>query len=160
MSKTGKRWLLGTGLAVLFGAIALFVLASVFSKRFEPFIRDQAVAYMRERFDSDVELADLRIHMPKTSTLRLLMSRGRGASAHVEGAGISMRSRGARDLPPLFSIKKFSFDVDLETLLVGTKTVKLVTLEAMEITIPPKGERPKIGAGGTDKSGDPGRQPN
>ena len=40
-------------------------------------------------------------------------------------------------------MKKFAFEVDLGTVFDDTKVVPLVTLEGMEITIPPKVERPE-----------------
>ena len=46
----------------------------------------------------------------------------------------------------MFRIRKFRFEVDLGTLFDTPKTIPLVVLEGMEITIPPKGERPKLSA--------------
>jgi len=43
-------------------------------------------------------------------------------------------------------MKKFRFEVDLGTLFETPKTVQWVWLEGMEISIPPKGERPKLSA--------------
>lgn len=121
--------------------IAVLIAARVLAQRFEPFIREQAVRYMSERFDSEVELAALRIRMPKLSPINLLLKRGKGASARVEGEGISMRYRSAPDRPKLFAIRKFNLDVDLGALFEEQKIVNQVRLEGMEIFIPPKGER-------------------
>jgi hypothetical protein len=79
--------------------------------------------------------------------LRLLLTKGRGALARVEGEGISLRHKGRRDVPPMFAMKKFRFEVDLGTLFETPKTVQWVWLEGMEISIPPKGERPKLREG-------------
>src|SRR5262249_7690307 len=62
--------------------------------------------------------------------------------ARVEGEGIVLRHMGRRDVPPMFAMKRFNFEVDLGTLFEETKVVPIVTLEGMEITIPPKGKRP------------------
>src|SRR5918993_4619127 len=101
MTVKKKRWLIGlTGVGVLTIA-GLAIAASVLSRRFEPFIREQAVQYMSERFNCDVELAALRIQMPKLSPINLLLRRGRGASARVEGEGIAMKYKESpADAPP------------------------------------------------------------
>jgi len=102
ITKRKRRWIIGISTAVVLTFIGLVVAASVLSKRFEPFIREQALQYMRERFDADVELGALRIQMPKASPLAVLLNRGRGTSARVEADGVSMRYRGVPDMPPLF----------------------------------------------------------
>jgi hypothetical protein len=144
ITKRKRRWIIGISAGLVLSFIGLVVAASVLSKRFEPFIRDQALAYMRDRFDADVELAALRIHMPKASPLTVLLNRGRGSSARVEAEGISMRYRGAPEMPPLFKMKKIGFHVDLGTLLDESKTIKLITIDGMEINVPPKGQRRSI----------------
>jgi hypothetical protein len=144
ITKKQRRWIIGIVGGATIVVIGLAIAASYLSRRFEPFIREQALEYMRDRFDADVELSALRIKMPKMSPLKLLLRRGSGTSARVEGEGIAMRYHGAGDQPPLFRMKKFSFDVDLGTLWEDSKTVQLVSIEGMEINIPPKGERRTI----------------
>ena len=153
MSKRRKLWLYWITAAVGGIIVALLIAASVLARRFEPFIREQAIAYMSERFDCNVELASLRIRMPKLSPINVILTKGRGATAHVEGEGISMRYRNAPDLPQLFAIKKFSLDVDLGTLFADEKVVNSVRLDGMEIHVPPKGERKPLGSSKT--SGNP-----
>lgn len=145
MSKVRKRWLYAVVVVVAVGISALLIAARVLSHRFEPFIRDQAMQYMSERFDSDVQISALRIKMPKLSPINVLLRRGKGATARVEGEGISMRYRNAPELPQLFAIRKFTLDVDLGTLFEDEKTVDLVRLEGMNIYVPPKGERRALG---------------
>jgi len=142
MSKKKKRLLIGLSLFALVGSVAMAIAASVLAKRFEPYIREQAILYLRTRFDSEVELAALRVRMPQTSSLRLLLSRRRGAIARVEGEGLALWHKGRRDVPPMFAMKRFSFEVDLGTLFDTQKIVPLVTLDGMEVNIPPKGKRP------------------
>jgi hypothetical protein len=71
----------------------------------------------------------------------MLLTKGRGSLVRVDGEGISLRHKGRRDVPPMFAMKKFRFEVDLGTLFFTPKTVQSVLLEGMEISIPPKGER-------------------
>src|SRR5262245_6596652 len=154
MSSRKRRWLIAIGVCFLGGVAALVITARRLSARFQPYIREQAIEYLENRFDSDVELADLRVSVPNTSAFDLVMKRGRGAHARVEGAGIVMPPRGRRDIPPMFSMKRFNFEVDLGTLFDETKVVSLVTLEGMEINIPPKGERPQYQPRGRSQAPD------
>lgn len=141
MTARKKWWLIGAaGAIVATGGIALFVVAPRMVRRFEPMVREQAIQYLRQRFHSDVEITALHIQLPKLSRLQVLFKHEHGAKVQVEGAGLSMWFGGARDLPPLFSIRKFSFQVDLQALLEDQKTVDEVLIEGMEVHVPPKGE--------------------
>jgi hypothetical protein len=57
-----RKWLIRVAVATMLGIVALFVTASIMARRFEPYIREQAIEYLRKRFDSDVELGALRVH--------------------------------------------------------------------------------------------------
>ena len=59
----------------------------------------------------------------------------------VEGDGFAMRFGGDRTRPPLFSHQKVFFTVDLGVLFEPKKSVNFVSLDGMEINVPPKGER-------------------
>jgi AsmA-like C-terminal region len=148
-SRRRKIWVSVIAAGALACVVALSIAVSIFSKRFEPFLREQAVQYLRTRFESDVELAALRLHMPKLSPLKLWKSRGRGSMARVEGEGISMRWHGDRSRPPLFSIRRFAFEVDVGSVWERRPVVHTVELDGMEIHIPPKEDRPRVQAGGS-----------
>jgi hypothetical protein len=142
-----QKWLTGLGIAALAGLASLFIAAHVLSRRFEPYIRAQAIEYLSKRFDSHVELAALRVHLPSGSPLRILLTRGRGAIARVEGEGLSLRHKDRQDVPPMLAMQKFAFDVDLGTLFESSKTVRSVILQGLEITVPPHEQQPKLGSG-------------
>jgi hypothetical protein len=144
VSSKKRRWLIAAGLMLGLIVISIAVLTSILKKRYEPYIRDQAIAYLRGRFDSEVELATLHIRMPGVSTLRLLLTGGRGSVAEVDGDHLVLRYMGRRDLPPMFAVRAFHFDVDLALLFGKNKRVPLVQLDGMEIYVPPKGERPVL----------------
>ena len=142
LSRRQKRWIYGISGAAALSIAGVFIAASMLSKRVEPLIREQAIRYMSERFNSDVKIKALRIKMPKMSPLNILLNRGRGATAGVQGEGILMRYKDTpQDLPELFSIDRFSLSVDLGSLSEEKKIVDLVELDGMRINIPPKGER-------------------
>jgi hypothetical protein len=145
MSRKRKR-LVAIGASALVVAVAVLIAGRMLARRFEPYIREQAVAYLRQRFDSQVEMAALRVRLPNVSPLWTLVTRGRGAIARVEGANLSLRHKNRQDLPPLLSIQKFVFDVELGSLFEIPKKVRSVTLDGVEINIPPKGGLPRLSA--------------
>jgi len=144
MQRTKKAWLIGLGLLSAATILAVAVIARVAASRFEPYIRQQAIAYLQKRFDSEVELSALHISLPKISPLRFILSAGRSGVARVEGANLVLRYKGRHDLPPLFWVKHFRFEVDLGKLSETPKPVPLVAINGLEIHVPPKGDRPQI----------------
>ena len=57
------------------------------------------------------------------------------------GEDPALRRIGARDLPPLIAIKKFSADADIAGLLRRPTHVSLVRIEGLRITVHPRSER-------------------
>lgn len=153
-----KKWLIGAGLLFAVGMVAAFLTASYLSRKFEPYLRDQAIAYLQKRFNSDVQLAWLKVRLPKASPLRLLLTKGRGAIARVEGSGIVLRRRESSNYPPLLTIRHFTFDADLGTLWGPRRTVPRVALEGVEIQVPPRGDRPRFGGGSKEPPAPPSDQ--
>ena len=151
MTSRRKKWLIGIGAVTVTALVALSVAGYVLGGRLEPYVRTQAIAYLESRFDSDVELAAIRVRMPEFSPLQVLFKRGRGVPVGIEGDDVRLRHKGRHDLPPMLSMKKFSFDVDLGTLFDQTTIVRQVTIDGLEINVPPKGERPQLDSGADDK---------
>jgi hypothetical protein len=147
LSKPKKLWLGGIAVFILLLAVGAYIAASILAKQFEPALRAQATQYLRDRFHSDVELAGLHINRPKMSAFQILLRHGRGAIVSVEADGLSMRFGGDRSRPPLFYIKTAFFTVDLGILFEPKKSVNFVSLDGMEINVPPKGQRQNWGGG-------------
>jgi hypothetical protein len=139
-----KKWLLAIGAVAGVAIIGLTLAGIVLNRRFQPYLREQAILYLRKRFDSDVQLAGLHVSLPRLSPLRWAVTRGRGTQLWVDGYGLVLRHKGRTDLPPMFSIRKFSFAVDPGTLFEKTKVVGVVELEGLELNLPPKEERPAL----------------
>jgi hypothetical protein len=152
MSRRKKRWLLAIGIAGTVFLAGIFIAAYYIVKHFEPMVRDQAIEYLRERFHSEVELKALHVELPRMSAFRIVRNHGRGAKVAVEGQGLSMWFGGARNLPPLFAIERLIFVVDLGTLLDQHKTVDLVSIDGMQINVPPKGSRSQLPGGSSTSS--------
>jgi hypothetical protein len=144
MTRKKKKWLLAIGGAAGIAAIVLFFIGRSMATRFEPYIREQAVSYLEKRFNSEAEIGALRISLPRLSPYKILFERGKGTMAHVEGDNILLRHKGRRDIAPMFVMKHFTFDVDLGTLFESPKRIQMVTIDGMEINIPPKGQRPDM----------------
>jgi hypothetical protein len=137
-----KRWLLWISLALVLILAGVFVAAYVLSRRVEPFIRAQTVEYLRQRFDSDVEIGSLHVSMPVKSPLMVLLRGGRGAIARVTGERTSLWHKHRRDRPPLVAIGKFTFQVELHSLWNPPARATMVRLEGLRISVPPKGSDP------------------
>ncbi len=153
MSSRRKKWLLAVSLVGVTGLVTIYLIGRRMAKQFEPYIKQQAIEYLRKRFDSEVELASLTVTVPHLSPVKLVFSRGRGVIARVEGDGVVLRHKGRRDLPPMFAMKSFRFEVDLGRVFEPVKHVALVHLDGMEIHVPPKGDRPVF------RRSDPGFKP-
>ena len=144
VTTTKKRFLIGIGALLGTWIYGLLIAGYALAHRFDPYIRQQAIIYLQQRFDSEVELTSLSIRLPRISPLILLFTGARGTIAHVEGEGLSLRHKGRHDVPPMFAIKKFSGELDLGTLFNTPKTVRLVEIDGMDINIPPKDDNPDV----------------
>ena len=120
-----------TGLVLMM----LFVVAREMAKRFEPYIREQAIHYLQDRFDSKAEIGSLRISVPNIPPLRLLLRNGRGAIARVEGENILLRHRGRNDIAPMFRMKHLAFEVDLGVVFDSSKHVRLVLIDGPTLKV-------------------------
>ncbi len=138
---TRRRWLIWISVPLLLLLVGVAIAARVISRRIEPFIREKTVEYLRQRFDSDVEIAALRVSMPIGSPLGMLLRRGRGAEARVTAEGISLWHKHRRDRPPLLAMSKFTFQLKLDSLWNRPVRVTMVRLEGLRLTVPPKGPR-------------------
>ncbi|MEO8097406.1 MAG: hypothetical protein ABI811_06860 [Acidobacteriota bacterium] len=143
------RWLLWGSIGVLLVVAGLFSAAAIVARRIDPYVREQAIKYLRERFDGEVEVGSIRVSVPAMSPMKLLFHGGEGVLISAVGDNIVLRHKGRRDIPPLLILKRFRASVDLGSLFGAAKTVDQVILEGMELHLPPKGERAKFG----DKNG-------
>src|SRR4051812_36533081 len=106
-----QKWAAGIAAAAVLALVGLYIAGVILSRRFEPYIRQQAEQYLRTRFHADAQIGALHVQMPRLSPLRMLFSRGRGELASLAGENIAMKLKGSRpELPPLFTIRKFSCD--------------------------------------------------
>ena len=135
-----KKWVLWISVPLLLTLAAMVIAALVLSRRVEPFLRQQTVEYLRQRFDSDVEIGSLRVSMPIGSPLELFLRGGRGATAQVTGERVSLWHKHRHDRPPLVAMRKFTFQVELHSLWNRPVRATMVRLEGLRIAVPPKGQ--------------------
>jgi len=147
MTAKKKKWLLAIAVTVGVGLTVLFIAAHQMAQQVEPYIREQAVQFLEKRFDSDVTIGGLRVKVRDISPLQLLRGDMHAATARVEGENIVLRHKGRTDIPPMFVMSRFSFEIDLRVLFDSPRRVPIVTIHGMEINIPPKGERPEFNDG-------------
>src|SRR4051812_11754131 len=118
-----RIWLAIVAAVIVVLAVALMIAAS----RISPMARERVLTFLREKYQSEVELRDLKIKLfPRV---------------RVTGEGLVMHYHQRTDLPPFVRIKSFSADAGIGDLLRDTKHVSELRLEGLEIQIPPKSER-------------------
>jgi AsmA-like C-terminal region len=152
LAERRTKWLIGIGGITVTVLAALSLAGYVLASRLEPYIRTQAIAYLQSRFDADVELGALRVRMPRLSPVQVLFRGGRGVFVGVEGDSVLLRHKTRRDLPPMFSMQKFSVEVELATLFDDTTIVRLATMDGVKINVPPKAERPQLDSGADENN--------
>ena len=143
MSKSRKWILAGVCSALLIGLTASLVAARVLRDRVEPYIKQQAILYLSQRFDADVEMAGLHVRLPAIPQFKLLLTRGHGFMAEVHGEGIVLRRKGHAE-PAILTLKSFVFHVDVGRVLESRKEVPLVVLDGLQLHVPPKSDQPKL----------------
>ena len=117
---TRRNLVIGFTLILITGTILL----SVATGR-TPYVRDQVVAAMNERFQSEVELEALQVSMfPRPE---------------VSGGGLQLRHNGRTDVPPLIKIDRYAASAGVFGLLGSRVRLRSIELEGLEISIPPGG---------------------
>ena len=87
----------------------------------------QLIDALREHYQSDVQVRSIRVSLlpPFRGTIE----------------GLEFRHHGRKDVPPLITIRRASASMGIVGLLQSPKRVREVTLEGLQIHIPPRGEK-------------------
>jgi AsmA-like C-terminal region len=117
------RWVTIAILGVLVAALVAFALMVPLTSGQ---MRKRVIATLSDELQAEVELADLQ--------LQLL------PHMHANGAGLVVRHKGRRDVPPIISVKTFSVHGSL--LGLWRKHVANVELNGLDIEIPPDHDNP------------------
>ena len=120
-NRTTRRNLVVIFTLLLICAAVLLSLAT----RLTPYVSDQAVTTLNERFQSQVELDVLQVSVfPRPE---------------VTGGGLKLRHNGRTDVPPLIKIDSYGASAGLFGLFSSPVRLKTVYLEGLEISVPPGG---------------------
>jgi hypothetical protein len=127
-----RKWPYFVGIATgLFAGLILVVFLR--TRNIDDRTREWVVHELRSRFDGEVELQDLHVQVyPRMG---------------VTGEGLAIRYHNRTDLPPMFHIERFSFNLGVLGILRAPRHIAGVYVENMTITIPPRGERKHESAG-------------
>lgn len=130
----GRRWILYTACGIGGLAIACWIALAILAARAEPYLKARVIRDLSERFNSTVELAQFRV--------------SGGLLLKVDGGGVVLRHNGDGAVPPLITIRRFDFAMNAIGLLRRPFRISSVHLTGLTITLPPRGERRKIGLSG------------
>ena len=121
-----KRALLAVVILLLLIGAAVLLLPS-WATRSTPYVRDRIVEALNARFASKVDVDVLNIDVYP--------------QPEVSGEGLRLRYMGRTDIPPLISIGGFDASAGLRGLFGKPVHLRTVTLERLDIRIPPGGLR-------------------
>jgi hypothetical protein len=128
-----RKWILRAAVVLGIVVAALFVAGWILARRFEPFVREQAVRYLEERFGTGVEMASLRVSVSLVS-----LSKIRTAVLRVRGERLALPYRDRPGLPPLIRVAKFELESEVDALWNSPRRIREIRLERLEVNIPPR----------------------
>ncbi len=165
-----RRWWQLLLALFLIAGVGIWLLARMAASQWEPYAREQFVAYLEDRYKAKVEVGRLDVSMPVGNPIQFLIDKGKGKDIRLAVEDLKIIQTGMEDLPPLLTMDRLAVTVDFPTLLEDTVMVKRVTLDGFVFTIPPKGRRSRLAeraqeavpadvpsdraTAGADKSGD------
>jgi hypothetical protein len=130
---TKRAWIIaGAALSTLV-LLSLVVLFS-FRGAIQKLVRHRTEAYLKARFQSDVEFKDFQVWL--------------WPGVRVVVNGLALRHKARTDVPPLIEIRRVSFDTSLHGILGEQFSIHSVRLDGLQIHTPPRrpGEKPLMSA--------------
>src|SRR4051794_461657 len=129
-----RKWLIRGSIALAVIVAALAFAGWRAAKRFEPYIREQAISYLQSRFGTGVELAGLHVSVRFLSPWK-----PKAARLVISGEGLR--------LPPFIAASAFSVHTELGAMWESPRRIKEVHLRGLTIDLPPKSQRPTTSGG-------------
>ena len=115
-----RKWLIAGGALIILLTTAGFIWASV---RLKPLLRERLITAIREQYQCEVEIADLRLSVWPFS---------------AEGVDMVLRQKNRHGLPPLAEVKRLRVEASLRGMLSELLHLERVTLVGLQIHVPPK----------------------
>jgi hypothetical protein len=131
--KSRPRWLriLLWGLAaILLLAVALSITTAILLQQAEPFLRARVVDTLAERFNARVDLD--QFHASASNGFE------------VSGTGLRITPHGLEAYPPVISVDRFYFHMWLTQLFSAKRHVRMVHVDGLHLSLPPKAVRPHL----------------
>jgi hypothetical protein len=125
-----RKWLIGGGIAVAVVLAAVGTAGWMAARRFEPYIRAQAIQYLESRFGDGVQLGALHVRVAFLSPWH-----PRAARLRISGEGLKL---------PLIAVGRFRMETELGSLWESPRRIREVRLERLQIDIPPRERRPAV----------------
>jgi uncharacterized protein involved in outer membrane biogenesis len=126
-ARSRRRWPIVLAiLGLVLVSLALFIYSR--ARDLDETTRAWVVAELSRRFQSTVELESLKVRVLPMVT--------------VKGAGLIIHFHNRLDVPPMFQIKEFSFDLGMVSLIQSRHHLSNVNVKNMVITIPPREKKP------------------
>ncbi len=130
---TGSRWI-RTGLWVALGVVVVVAaLGAILALRFQPMARNYFIAALKQHYKSDVSLGNLSISL--------------FPQVRATGDNLVFRLAGRPNEPPLVIVRRFTFVANFAGFFRTPRHIRKLTLEGLELHIPPKSDRPQKTAG-------------
>jgi hypothetical protein len=154
-TSTRRRfWILTAALGLVLAAAAAAAIlwwwsAKAMPEGFEAKLRQESIRYLEQRFDANVKLERLDVHVPKLQSWRAIWNRRSDERAAVSGSGLVLSAKDRPDLPPLLQVQSFRFEAGLGILNEAERHIAAVYLDGVQIVIPPKPDRPAKSLTGT-----------
>jgi hypothetical protein len=127
-----RKWLVRSLSAFLAIFLALGLASWILARHFEPFVRDQAIRYLEDRFGTGVELPDFHVAISLGSPMAF-----RTATLTASGRGLVLPYREPTGCPPLIRVGKFQLKSEIAALWYAPRHIREIDLQDLEINIPP-----------------------
>jgi hypothetical protein len=136
MKRRIPRWVIWTSVSLALLIAILGITAWMVARHFQPFVREQAVRYLEDKFGTGVELGTFHVTVTVGSPWKL-----ETAVLRASGERLVLPFPAQADLPPLIKVGKFRMEADLSAIWKTPRRVREVKIDQVEINIPPKEKR-------------------
>lgn len=122
-----RRWLRIAIYTVAIAFVIAIAVGTALVVGFQPIAREYFISTLKKRYQSDVELGNLRISLYPT--------------VRASGDNLVFWFHGRHDKPPLVQIRRFSFEAGFVKFFRTPKHISRLRLEGLQIHVPSREER-------------------
>jgi hypothetical protein len=149
-----RRWLWGIAIALVVLVAGLGVAGWLAARHFQPFVREQAIRYLQDKFGTGVQLGSFHVSVTAGAPWKL-----QTAVLRVTGSGLVLPYPKGEDLPPLITVGKFRVETSLREIWNAPRRIREVRIEQVQINIPPRERRAAIPSSGPPQAAPPATPP-